>query len=174
MFSIWNIIKEGLGAHNEAGHIGHVACTDAAGVSCSCGATGHLESVAAGPGIIERYLALGGDALTHEGLPVDGAVIDQRATAGDKAAQQAEARAGHALGEVLGSMVNMLDPDCVILSGSVARCGPYWRDAVEKGWSEVVMPPVASTPIVSGMLGGAAPLIGAAEHVVRSAYAEFE
>ena len=45
-----------LGAHNEAGHIGHVSCTDAAGVPCQCGATGHLETIACGPGIINRYL----------------------------------------------------------------------------------------------------------------------
>ena len=43
-----------LGAHDEAGHIGHVAALAAAGVACSCGATGHLEPVAAGPGIIRE------------------------------------------------------------------------------------------------------------------------
>ena len=34
------------------------------------------------------------------------------------------------------------------------------------------MPPVASTPIIGGDLGGDAPLIGAAEHFVLSGYAE--
>ena len=77
---------------------------------------------------------------------------------------------GHAIGEVLGSLVNMLDPDCVILSGSVAQCGDAWHDAMKRGWHEAVMPPVAQTPVVSGELGGNAPLIGAAENVVASAY----
>ena len=36
------------------------------------------------------------------------------------------------------------------------------------------MPPCAKTPIVSGNLGGDAPLIGAAENIVKSAYVEFE
>ncbi|KXB63821.1 ROK family protein [Olsenella sp. DNF00959] len=163
-----------LGAHNEAGHVGHVSCSDATGVPCSCGATGHLEPIAAGPGIIERYLELGGDATQADGSPMDGAEIDRRAARGDQAARDAEARSGHAIGEVLGSMCNMLDPDCVILSGSVAQCGPAWHDAMERGWHEAVMPPVASTPVRSGELGGNAPLIGAAENVVRSGYAEFE
>lgn len=163
-----------LGAHNEAGHIGHVSCSDAKGVPCSCGATGHLEPIAAGPGIIDRYLELGGKATADDGSPVDGAVIDQRAAAGDKAAIAAEARSGHAIGEVLGSMCNMFDPDCIILSGSVAQCGPAWHDAMKQGWDEAVMPPVSSTPVVSGSLGGDAPLIGAAENVVASGYAEFE
>ena len=163
-----------LGAHNEAGHIGHVSCTDAAGVPCQCGATGHLETIACGPGIIDRYLELGGEPTDEGGNDVDGAVIDCRAAAGDKAAQAAEARSGHAIGEVLGSLVNMLDPTCIILSGSVAQCGPAWHDAMAAGWAEAVMPPCAKTPIVSGDLGGNAPLIGAAENIVKSAYAEFE
>lgn len=158
-----------LGAHNEAGHIGHVSCSDAAGIPCQCGATGHLETIACGPGIIERYLELGGDPL-EEGSPVDGAVIDRRAAAGDEAARAAEARSGHAIGEVLGSLSNMLDPECIILSGSVAQCGDAWHDAMARGWSEAVMPPVAATPIVSGELGGDAPLIGAAENLSSSAY----
>ncbi|MBQ6524730.1 MAG: ROK family protein [Atopobiaceae bacterium] len=159
-----------LGAHNEAGHIGHVSCTDAAGVPCSCGATGHLEPIAAGPGIIDRYVELGGEATLADGTPIDGAEIDRRAAAGDEAAIAAEARSGHAIGEVLGSLVNMLDPDCVILSGSVAQCGDAWHDAMKRGWHEAVMPPVAQTPVVSGELGGNAPLLGAAENVVASAY----
>ncbi len=159
-----------LGAHNEAGHIGHVSCSDAAGIPCQCGAVGHLETIACGPGIIERYLELGG-APEENGEPVDGAVIDARAAAGDEAAVAAEARSGHAIGEVLGSLSNMLDPECIILSGSVAQCGPAWHDAMAAGWSEAVMPPVAATPILSGELGGDAPLIGAAENLVSSAYA---
>lgn len=158
-----------LGAHNEAGHIGHVSCSDAAGIPCQCGAKGHLETIACGPGIIERYLELGGDPL-EEGAPVDGAVIDRRAEAGDEAARAAEARSGHAIGEVLGSLSNMLDPECIILSGSVAQCGDAWHDAMAQGWSEAVMPPVASTPILPGELGGDAPLIGAAENLSCSAY----
>lgn len=161
-----------LGAHNEAGHIGHVSCTDAAGVPCSCGATGHLEPIAAGPGIIDCYVELGGSATLADGTPIDGAEIDRRAAAGDEAAIAAEDRSGHAIGEVLGSLVNMLDPDCVILSGSVAQCGAAWHDAMDRGWHEAVMPPVAATPVVSGELGGDAPLIGAAENVIASAYRE--
>ncbi|WP_321971123.1 ROK family protein [Paratractidigestivibacter sp.] len=160
-----------LGAHGEAGHVGHMSCSDAAGVPCSCGAVGHMESVAAGPGIIERYLELGGCATDEDGSPVDGAVIDRRAAAGEDAAIQAEARSGHAIGEVLGSLTNMLDPDCIILSGSVAQCGDAWHKAMEAGWSQSVMPPVLATPILSGDLGGDAPLVGAAEHLRRSAYA---
>lgn len=160
-----------LGEHDEAGHIGHVCCPAAVGVPCSCGATAHLEPVGAGPGIIDEFVRQGGSATKDDGSPMDGAEIDRLASAGDAAAQAAEARAGRALGEVLGSMVNMLDPACIILSGSVAQCGPSWSDALAAGFKEQAMPPVATTPIVDGELGGDAPLIGAAENFVTSGYA---
>lgn len=163
-----------LGAHDEAGHIGHVCCPAAAGVPCSCGATGHLEPIAAGPGIIREYIRLGGDETLPDGTPMHGAEIDARAAAGDEAAIAAETRAGRALGEVLGSMCNMLDPTCVILSGSVAQCGHHWSDAMYEAFKGQAMPPVATTPIVGGELGGNAPLVGAAENFLHSVYAGLE
>lgn len=159
-----------LGAHGAATNIGHVTCTDAAGVPCQCGGMGHVETIACGPGILARYIELGGDPLQPDGMPTDGADISRLAEEGDEAARTAEARSGHALGEVLGSMVNMFDPECVILSGSVAKCGPVWHAALKSGWDEAVMPPQASTPIRDGSLGDDAPLIGAAQNVVSSAY----
>ena len=161
-----------LGSHNEAGHIGHVACIAAAGVPCSCGATGHLEPVAAGPGIIAEYVRLGGDATLPDGTPMHGAEIDRRAAAGDVAAQGAERRAGLALGEVLGSMCNMFDPAAIILSGSVVKCGPHWSEALGQGFLGQAMPPVQDTPLVDGTLGDDAPLIGAVENLLFSAYRE--
>ena len=66
----------------------------------------------------------------------------------------------------------MLDPDCGILSGSVINCGHYWHDAVAQGFTETAMEPLRGTPILLASLGDNAPLIGAAEHFVRSAYAD--
>ncbi|MBQ3339859.1 MAG: ROK family protein, partial [Atopobiaceae bacterium] len=80
--------------------------------------------------------------------------------------------AGHALGSVVAGVCSMLDPDCVILSGSVINCGHYWHDAVAKGFAETAMEPLRGTPILLASLGDNAPLIGAAEHFVRSAYAD--
>ena len=116
-----------LGAHGAATNIGHVTCADARGIPCQCGAVGHVETIAAGPGILERYLELGGAKTDEKGAPVDGAYISRAAEDGDEAAVAAETRSGRALGEVLGNMVNLFDPECVVLSGSVAKCGPVWH-----------------------------------------------
>ncbi len=60
-----------LGAHDEAGHIGHVATPAAAGVDCPCGGTSHLEPVSAGPGIIREYVRLGGSDTLEDGSALD-------------------------------------------------------------------------------------------------------
>ncbi len=159
------------GAHDVAGSIGHVLCTESTGMPCACGRNSHLETVAAGPGIINSYVEFGGSATQGDGTPINGADIDKRAQAGDGAAQRAEARSGHAIGAVLGSMCNMLDPHAIVLSGSVAQCTAYWHDALAKGFSSQAMDPVAHTPILEGALGGDAPLIGAAENFLNFAYA---
>lgn len=159
-----------LGAHGAATNIGHISCSDAAGIPCSCGAVGHVESVAAGPAIVEYYLACGGSSLTQDHKPIDGRFISEAAEAGDSAARAAEERSAHALGEALASMANLFDPACIILSGSVALCGPVWHEALRAAWSQYVMPPQAQTPIKLGCLSDDAPLIGAATNVVHSAY----
>ncbi|MCR4870668.1 MAG: ROK family protein, partial [Atopobiaceae bacterium] len=165
-----------LGAHMQAGHIGHVHCAEAAGMPCDCGATGHMECIASGTAITESYIRFGGDGTYErdgETVPMDGAEINRRALELDDGnAIAAQQLAGFALGSVVAGVCSMLDPDCVILSGSVINCGHYWHDAVTQGFAETAMEPLRGTPILLASLGDNAPLIGAAEHFVRSAYAD--
>jgi glucokinase len=163
-----------LGAHGVAGHVGHVQTPEADGIDCSCGCSGHVEPVAAGPGIVEEYIRLGGSPELEDGSLVTGAEIDQFANAGDEAAIAAEGRSARALGGVLGSLCNVLDPACIILSGSVAQCGDHWHGPLHDAFIGQCMGPCRETPIVEGALGGDAPLVGAAENLVDPGYAELK
>lgn len=158
------------GAHDVAGSIGHVICPQAADMPCACGRSGHVETIAAGPGLLASYKALGGNMHREDGTSITGADLSQRADAGDGLAQEAQSRAGYALGAVLGSTCNMVDPACIILSGSVVQSGAFWHDALRRGFGAQAMDPLATTPLLTGELGGMAPLIGAAENFVRFAY----
>lgn len=163
------VVEDGvlrLGAHDMAGNVGHMACEEAAGIPCTCGAVGHLEMVAAGPAIVEEYVRLSGEE------PVGGDVISRLAEEGDPAAVAAETRSGRALGGVLASSANLLDPEAIILSGSVVQCGPVWHEALASGYADRAMAPVRSLPIKMGTLGGDAPLIGAAEHFINNGYGD--
>lgn len=71
------------GAAGIAGHLGHLPSAEAAGLPCTCGATGHLEVIASGPGITAHY-----ERLT--GAPVDRLeTVAARAADGERAAVHA-------------------------------------------------------------------------------------
>lgn len=147
------------GAHGYAGELGHTLHPAAAGVRCACGSYGHLESLASGSGIEERYREAGGE-------PLSGAEISERAQQGEELALRIIQLAGRSLGESIGSWANILDPELVVVSGSVTRAGKPWRDALLEGVSAQLPEEMRGLPIVEALLGGDAPLVGAAERVL--------
>lgn len=147
------------GKHGFAGELGSTPNPlgpAALGVS---GGIVDLEAVAAGSGIEACYRALTGKPLT-------GAEISRAAYEGDEDARRIIKQAGFALGVSLAGWVNMLDPDAVILSGSVAKAGELWRDEVARGFAERIPSVQAGLPIVDAELGADAPLVGATEFLL--------
>lgn len=118
-----------------------------------------LEAVAAGSGIEACYRALTGKALS-------GAEISRAANEGEEDARSIIRQAGYALGVSLAGWTNMLDPDLIVLSGSVAKAGRIWRDEVSGGFLERIPDVLSQLPIVDAELGGDAPLIGATEFLL--------
>ena len=59
-------------------------------------------------------------------------------------------------------MANLIDPDVIVLSGSVVEAGNIWWDSMRAGFEDSALDLVKSTPIFKGKLGSTAPLIGAA------------
>lgn len=147
------------GMHGFAGEIG---CTPNPLGSATLGADDgivDLEMVAAGAGIERCYRNLTGRSLT-------GAQISQAAASGEDDACRIIRQAGYALGVALAGWTNMLDPELVILSGSVAKAGALWRDAVDEGFADRISPVQANLPIVDAQLGSDAPLVGATEFLL--------
>lgn len=142
------------GAHGFAGEIG-------ATMNPLDAHDGNLESVASGSGIESRYEALVGEKLS-------GSEISRRANEGDACAKQTLENAGRALGIALAGWSNILDPEIAVVSGSVTKAGPIWRDALQKAFREHAPEVLADLPIVDAELGPAAPLIGAAENLLDS------
>lgn len=143
------------GAHALGGHIGHMDAVEAAGLTCSCGREGHIEPLASGSGVTERY-----EALT--GQQASGKDIDRLARQGDPGASQVLYGSAFALGRVLGSVANMIDPGVIVLSGSMTRSGDTWWQALKDGYAASAMTLAQGTPVLVGSLGDDAPLIGAA------------
>lgn len=151
------------GAHGMGGHIGHVSVAAAGNQVCSCGRQGHVEPIASGSGIVSEYKQVceaSGRSLASD---FDGAEISRRAAQGEKEAGLVVRTAGMSLGIVLGSLANVVDPDTVILSGSVTAAGDLWWESLRDGYLRSAMDIAANVPLVRGRLGDDAPLIGAAE-----------
>lgn len=154
------------GFRGAAGHIGHTLHHLANDLPCACGGSSHAETVTSGTALCARYQGRRfGDELDPSCM---GAEIARRAETGDQRAIEAIEFAGNALGQAVGSWCNILDPEAVVLSGSVVNAGPRWRYALEQGFQSQALTPLSDTRIIEGALGSRAPLIGAAENLLDS------
>lgn len=153
------IITQGKILRGTHGFAGEIGCSPNPLGSAALGVEGgivDLEAVAAGSGIERCYRNYTGKTLT-------GAEISAAANSGDTDACRIIEQAGYALGVCLAGWTSMLDPDLIVLSGSVAKAGALWRSAVSKGFTERISPVQALLPIVDAKLGADAPLVGATE-----------
>jgi N-acetylglucosamine repressor len=107
------------GAFGGAGEFGHIAVTTE-GRLCACGNHGCLETYISESGIVNNYLEYV-HATTYslaQGIQ-EPTVFElvERARNGDEAAMAAFHRAGILLGVSIANLVNIFNPECIILSG---------------------------------------------------------
>jgi len=121
------------GAAQMAGGIGH--CTvDDRGPHCECGAQGCLQTVASAAAVSARVaheLVRGEESLLrrYRGA-LDGAVVAQAAYEGDALAVRVMQDAGRMLGRAVAYIVNLIDPDCVVIAGPLVHARDVLLDAV--------------------------------------------
>jgi glucokinase len=155
------------GAHGAAGEIGHITLDERpAAPLCQCGRRGCLETLAAGPAMTAYFRQQAADhRLGLEVSQLDLATIAgwlERPDAVGELAQETVRRGARALGRGLATAITLLDPECVILGGGVARLGAPWLEMVRQAAAEYSMPNARLVPIELGTLGGKAALTGAA------------
>ncbi|MFG2099965.1 ROK family protein [Micromonospora echinaurantiaca] len=144
------------GAHSAAGHAGHQPSPYAGSLPCTCGGQGHLEAIAAGPGLAGEY-------ARRTGRPVgDLRSVAARAEDGDETARDVVALGGAALGSAVGGLVNLLDPHAVVVGGGVTGLGAPWWQALRDAVRRETLPSLADVPVLVSALGPDAPLLGAA------------
>jgi len=124
------------------------------GPPCYCGRPGCVESWCSGPG-------LAADHLTRTGRRLAAPEIAAAALAGDRAAAETLARHRDRLARALAAVVNILDPDVIVLGGGLSNLAGLARDL-----PAAMLPHVFSdgfeTPIRRHALGDSAGVIGAA------------
>jgi glucokinase len=165
-----------VGHRFGAGEIGHVIL-DAAGPLCNCGNRGCLEAYAGSRGLLaaarRRAAAPDGSPGLRALVAERGEALSTRDLAGLAAADDRDAaalfrEAGERLGQAVGNLLNVLDPDRVIIGGGVAAAGELLLGPCREAAARIVLCEAArSTPIVPAQLGPAAAAFGAA-HLAAS------
>lgn len=187
------------GAHSVAGHAGYVPAAAAAGRPCPCGGHGHVEAVASGPALLAEYRAraasgapgpagvpgpvgvpgssgVTGPAAVSEPSVVSGSAgvtgladVARLAAQGDRIAVSVLTGGAAALGSTIGGLMNVIDPEVVVVGGGVAACGELWWQALREGIAAEVLPALREVPVGPAALGGDAALLGAARMALEVA-----
>ncbi len=170
------IIIEGevlRGATGGAAEVGHIIIADGKGGSLN-GPHGRLETLAGRDPISERAaLALetgrdsimwkyvtGPDALQQYLTP---ALIDEAAEAGDALAIEVMQETGHYVGLGIATMVDVFNPEVVVLGGKISRSETLFQSANRTARASAIGSIFASAKIVRAELGDDAGIMGAAE-----------
>jgi predicted NBD/HSP70 family sugar kinase len=156
--------KPMLGSAGYAGEAGHTLINPN-GHRCGCGSIGCWESEA-GEGALLRLAGVR-DRTGH----LD--EIADRAAGGEEIVLKAIAEVGRWLGLGIGNLINMFNPELVVLGGLYQRLFTYLEPSVLAGVKERgLQPPGEMAAIVSSGLEPNAPLIGAAELVLSDVIAD--
>jgi fructokinase len=142
-----------VGSQRIAGEWGHHAI-DPAGPPCYCGQRGCVETFLAGPALEAAYVGAGGPAATAS-------EIGGRAAAGEACAVGVLDRYLDQFGRALANVVNILDPDVIVLGGGLSNLRALYDDG-RGAVARRVFNDELRTPIVANQLGDSAGVIGAA------------
>ncbi|MBR5555104.1 ROK family protein [bacterium] len=156
------------GASNAAGEIGHIKLQMHDGPICGCGDTGCFEAFASGPSIVamaEEYIKGGKSTKYREmanGTAITPFIVCEAAKAGDPVAQRIFTIMGEYLGVGLSSVVNLLNPEKIIIGGGVADAGEIlMRPLVETLRKRAMKIAGSAVEVVPAQLGNTAGVIGA-------------
>src|SRR5215203_889680 len=124
------------------------------GPSCYCGRSGCIETFLSGPALAATYAEVAGRSA-------DAAAISALADAGDSGANRAMAIYESRLARALASIINVLDPDVIVLGGGVSNIARLYTH-VPPLLKAFVFSDSADTPIVADLHGESSGVRGAA------------
>ncbi len=124
------------------------------GAACYCGRHGCIETVLSGPGLARDHALATGDTISSE-------LVVARAAAGDAAAEAALRRYEHRMARALASVINVLDPDVIVLGGGLSKVERLYAN-VPALWGAWVFSDRVDTRLAPPKHGDASGVRGAA------------
>ncbi|MFO0746590.1 MAG: ROK family transcriptional regulator [Myxococcota bacterium] len=158
------------GAAGVAGEIGHVVL-DPDGPLCMCGLRGCLVTQIGAPALVaqvEQQLAAGHASLLEKGHVTTDSIVDA-VLHGDAVAIEVVQRAGRQLGVAIANLMNLFNPDRVVLSGGLVRAGSALFEPLEAMLHRrALFSARATTPVTASTLGETGIALGAATQVLEA------
>ena len=148
-----------VGVNAIAGEWGHnplpwPADDERPGPPCYCGKRGCIETFVSGPGLARDHRAAGGDDLAPS-------EIAARAAAGDGVAEAALARYEDRLARALATVINVVDPEAIVLGGGVSNLERLYA-RVPARWDEYAFSDRVDTRLLRARHGDSSGVRGAA------------
>lgn len=128
------------GRNGFAGEFGHVS-VNFAGPQCGCGGNGCFELYASGSAMNSRMKrdirngikSKAFESIQYDPRKVNGAILDDAACAGDSYAVYMLQQEGYYIGIGLANLVNMFDPDVIVLAGGIVKANKhFWNTMVNE------------------------------------------
>ncbi|MFD4260404.1 ROK family protein [Streptomyces sp. NPDC058534] len=150
------------GIDGGAGDIGHIRLHDRSDALCMCGSHGCLAAVASGRAIAKELSALGLDTTS-------GRDVRRLLNEGHPDAVRLAREAGRRVGEVLVTVVTLLNPGVLMIAGELSGV-PFLTGVRELVYQRAMPRATANLQVVTSRLGDRAGLVGAAAMVVEHLY----
>jgi glucokinase len=155
------------GVDGSAGEIGHLGVDPFGGVPCACGSRGCLEVYASATAIVRmtrearpRYP----DSILHTSEDLTSETVYQAGLNGDELALEVFRRMGVYLGIGLASLVNLLNPQIIVIGGGLSNGWDLFESHMRQQVVERAFPiPARTVKIIRAECGDDAGFLGAAK-----------
>jgi fructokinase len=124
------------------------------GPSCYCGRTGCIETFLSGPGLARDYANAGAG-------PISALEISTRSEAGEPRALACLDRYEDRMARALAAVINLLDPDVIVLGGGLSNIARLYTSVPER-WGSFVFSDRVDTRLVRAAHGDSSGVRGAA------------
>lgn len=146
-----NVLNGLQGIGGEWGH----NFLDASGGPCYCGKSGCVEQVLSGPALEKFYASIAGEPKRLKD-------VYNLYKTGDPYAKQTMERMTHFFGLAISVIINIIDPDVIVIGGGVGNIDEIYTAGVDSARKYTFNNGVLDTPIVKPTLGDSAGVFGAA------------
>ncbi len=143
------------GLHGIGGEWGHNILEEN-GHACYCGKSGCNEQVISGPALQRFYLEQCGQKRTMK------EIVERHRAGIDPVASATMERLLEYFGRSISTIINVLDPDAIVLGGGVGNIDELYTEGVERIKKYIFNNKVVKTPILRPKLGDSAGVFGAA------------